>query len=215
MTSRIFAATLALGQVLALGMAAPFAAFAQPSSVTPKTYPVVQGKTYKFEKIAEGVYYATGGIGSNNVVIVNDQDVVLVDTGTTPANARNFVADVKMLTNKPVRYVVNTHWHFDHTNGNSIFGSDVQIIGHEYLKTAITPDVLNREPYKTSMGDAVPAQIADLQKQIAAEGNAARKADLNKQLAAAQNLQKGGPDAAAKYKEAVNCKACHSAHKPD
>lgn len=30
-------------------------------------YPVVQGKTYKFEKIAEGVYYATGGIGSNNV----------------------------------------------------------------------------------------------------------------------------------------------------
>ena len=74
MTSRIFAATLALGQVLALGMAAPFAAFAQPSSVTPKTYPVVQGKTYKFEKIAEGVYYATGGFGSNNVVVVNDQD---------------------------------------------------------------------------------------------------------------------------------------------
>src|SRR5258706_14676792 len=50
-------------------------------------YPVVQGKTYKFEKIAEGVYYATGGFGSNNVVIVNDTDVMLVDDGTTPATA--------------------------------------------------------------------------------------------------------------------------------
>src|SRR5437762_7536445 len=84
-----------------------------------QTYPVTQGKTYKFEKIADGVYYATGGFGSNNVVIVNDDDVLLVDTGTSPANARAFVADVKMLSNKPVRYVVNTHWHYDHTDGNS------------------------------------------------------------------------------------------------
>lgn len=36
------------------------------------TFPAVQGKVYKFEKVADGVYYATGGAGSNNVVIVND-----------------------------------------------------------------------------------------------------------------------------------------------
>lgn len=36
-----------------------------------------------------------------------------------------------------------------------------------------------------------------------------------KLLSAAEGLEKGGPDATAKYKEAVNCKACHSAHKPD
>ena len=46
-----------------------------------QTYPVTQGKTYKFEKIADCVYYATGGFGSNNVVIVNDQDVLVVDDG--------------------------------------------------------------------------------------------------------------------------------------
>ena len=51
-------------------------------------FPVVQGSAYKFEKVAEGVYYATGGVGSNNVVIVNDRDVLLVDDGTTPATAR-------------------------------------------------------------------------------------------------------------------------------
>ena len=57
-------------------------------AATAQTYPVTQGKTYKFEKVADGVYYATGGFGSNNVVIVNDQDVLVVDDGTTPAAAR-------------------------------------------------------------------------------------------------------------------------------
>jgi hypothetical protein len=75
-----------------------------------QTYPVTQGKTYKFEKVADGVYYASGGFGSNNVVIVNDQDVLLVDDGTTPAAARAFLADIKTITNKPVRTVVNTHF---------------------------------------------------------------------------------------------------------
>lgn len=58
-------------------------------------FPVIQGKAYKFEKVAEGVYYASAkpggnGSGSNNVVIVNDRDVVLVDDGTTPAAAEPF-----------------------------------------------------------------------------------------------------------------------------
>jgi cyclase len=179
MTFRTFAWTFALAAVT------PFLAEAQPVS---KTFPVVQGKTYKFEKIADGVYYATGGFGSNNVVIVNDDDILLVDTGTSPANARAFVADVKMLSNKPVRYVVNTHWHYDHTDGNSIFAPEVQIIAHDYVRTAITTfDVLNREPYKTSQGTVV-AQIEDLKKQVAAEKDAARKATLAKQLADAENV---------------------------
>jgi len=166
-----------------------FAAQAQPTSAKPMSFPVVQGKTYKFEKIADGVYYATGGFGSNNVVIVNDADVMLVDTGTTPANTRRFVDDVKMLTDKPIRYVVNTHFHFDHTDGNQVFGPDVQVIGQEYLAKAITPDIMNREPYRTSTGPVILAQIDSLKKQIAAEKDAAKKAALGKQLANAQLLQ--------------------------
>jgi glyoxylase-like metal-dependent hydrolase (beta-lactamase superfamily II) len=150
------------------------------------SFPVTQGKTYKFEKVADGVYYASGGIGSNNVVIVNDADVMLVDTGTTPANTRRFLEDVKLLTDKPVKYVVNTHFHYDHTDGNSVFGPDVQIIGQEYLKTAINADIVNKEPFKTSVTVNIPAQIADLKKQIAAEKDAAKKTALNKQLADAE-----------------------------
>ena len=82
MRLRFFASIAAL-------CAAPYLA-AQAQPVT-QNYPVTQGSSYKFEKIADGVYYATGtvpGLGSNNVVVVNDTDVLIVDTGTSPAAAR-------------------------------------------------------------------------------------------------------------------------------
>ena len=163
--------------------------FAVPVLIA-QTYPVTQGKTYKFEKIAEGVYYATGGFGSNNVVIVNDQDVLLVDDGTTPAAAHAFLDDIKIITKKPVRYVVNTHFHYDHTDGNSVFGPEVQIIAHEFVRSAIsTFDVLNREPFVTSQKTAVPARIDALTKQIAAENDPQKKAALQKDLATARSIQ--------------------------
>src|SRR6185295_5149196 len=176
--------SLALALVASVGTALA----AQAPSVTPRTYPVVQGKTYKFERIADGVYYATGGFGSNNVVIINDAGVMLVDTGTTPANARRFVADVRLITTKPIRYVVNTHWHYDHTDGNQIFGPGVQIIAAEYLRNAIVNfDVLNREPFKTAQANAA-AQAENLRKQADAESDPAKKADINKQLADARRI---------------------------
>jgi glyoxylase-like metal-dependent hydrolase (beta-lactamase superfamily II) len=150
-------------------------------------FPVTQGKVYKFEKAGDGIYYATGGPGSNNVVIVNDQDVFLVDDGTTPAAARALLADIKLLTPKPVRQVVNTHFHYDHTAGNQVFGPDVQIIGHQFVRTAImTFDILHREPYMTSQGNRVPALIDSLTKQISVEKDAAKKAGVQKQLVSAQ-----------------------------
>ena len=181
MTPRMFAL------IAAFSAGAALAASAQPSSVPPMSYPVTQGKTYKFEKIADGVYYASGGVGSNNVVIVNDNDVLIVDTGTTPQAARNFVVDIRMLTDKPVKYVVNTHFHYDHVDGNQIFGPDVQIIAHDYVRTAIsTFDVLKREPFTTSQMVNVPAQIERLKQQIAAEKDTARKTTLSGQLSATE-----------------------------
>lgn len=152
-----------------------------------QTFPVTQGKTYKFEKVADGVYYATGGPGSNNVVIVNDRDVTLVDTGTSPAAARALLADIKLITPKPVRQVVNTHFHYDHADGNSVFDPEVQIIAHEFVRNAILNfDVLHREPYVTSQGARVPALIDSLTKQIAAEKDAGKKTELQKQLTSAR-----------------------------
>jgi cyclase len=156
---------------------------------TAETFPVTQGKVYKFEKVGEGIYYATGGTGSNNVVIVNDQDVLLVDDGTTPATARALLQDMRLITSKPVRTVINTHFHYDHTDGNSVFGPEVQIIAHEYLRNAILNfDVLHREPFKTAQG-ALPGQIESLRKQVADEKDTAKKADLDKQLKNAEAVR--------------------------
>jgi glyoxylase-like metal-dependent hydrolase (beta-lactamase superfamily II) len=158
---------------------------------TPSPYPVVTGKAYKFEKIVEGVYYATStgamATGSNNILIVGDRDAMVVDTGTSPAAARAMVEDIKTITDKPVKYVVNTHFHYDHTDGNSVYAGKADIIGHEYVKYAIEKlDVLHREPFKTSQLTNVPNRIEALKKQIGEEKDAARKATLERQLQVAQ-----------------------------
>src|SRR6516164_5441265 len=150
-------------------------------------YPVTTGKAYKFEKIAEGVYYATatGSIvtGSNNVLIVGDRDVLVVDTGTSPAAARAFIEDAKLITDKPIRYVVNTHFHYDHTDGNQVYAGKADIIAHDYVKQAIqTLDVLHREPYKTSQLANVPNRIDSLKRQIADAEDPATKTNLERQL---------------------------------
>src|SRR5258706_1980310 len=170
---------------------------AQAQPVT-QNYPVVQGTAYRFEQIADGVYYATvtrPGLGSNNVVVVNDTDVLIVDAGTSPAAARAFVEDVKKLTDKPIRYVVNTHWHYDHTAGNQIFGPEVQIIATDYLHQMLaTVDVLHREPFLTSQVTGLSARIDTLTRQIAAQENAQQKAALQKDLADAQRLQQNNSE---------------------
>src|SRR4029077_13270932 len=151
---------------------------------------IVTGKVYAFEKIAEGVYYSTSSslmaTGGNHTIIVGDRDVFLVDAGATAAAGRALLEDMKLITDKPVRWVVNTHFHWDHTNANSIFGPEVQIIGHEYARHAIADlDIIHREPFKTALAN-MPIQVDALKKQIGDEKDPAKRATLEKQLTAKQ-----------------------------
>ena len=188
MTSRSIALSFCAGLLCA---------FLAESAQAQSRYPVVQGKYYKFEKIADGVYYASPEFngtafpfgsnpffGANLVVIVNKDDVVLVDSATSPRAARALMEDVKRLTDKPIRTVVNTHWHYDHTDGNSAFGPEVQIIGHEYVRHQLeTLDILHNEPFRSSTANAPQAMIDRFTRQAAAEKNASKKAALEKMLA--------------------------------
>src|ERR1051325_5393719 len=101
---------------------------------------------HRFTEVAPGVYSAVGNgtieTRSSNMVIVNADDVVLVDTNITPEATRRLVNDIKTLTDKPIRYVINTHWHYDHTDGNQVFGPEVTIIGHENERSEILQGVL-------------------------------------------------------------------------
>lgn len=171
----------------AVGLAA---AFAVPTvAQSPST--VVTGKAYRFTRIAEGVYYATSTgsmvTGSNNVVIVGARDVMVVDTGTSPAAARAFVDDMKLVSSKPARYVVNTHFHYDHTDGNQVYAGKADIIAHEYVKYALENlDVLHIEPFRTSQLANVPASVESLKRQMADEKDPGRLRALAQRLDVAE-----------------------------
>lgn len=71
------------------------------------------------------------GAGGNVGVSVGDDGVVLVDTQFAEM-VDKLTAAVKAITPQPIKYVLNTHWHFDHTGGNEGFGkAGVRIIAHE------------------------------------------------------------------------------------
>ena len=109
---------------------------------------VAQGNDFEVVKVADGVYAAIRKeppgltVNGNCVFIINDSDVVVVDTTLTPGSAREVLAALRKLTKKPVRYVINTHWHDDHIMGNQVFRDafpGAEFIAHartrEYLPT--------------------------------------------------------------------------------
>jgi hypothetical protein len=57
----------------------------------------------------------------NSEVVVNENDVLVFDTDTRPSTARLILAEIRKITDKPVRYVVNSHWHPDHWSGNEVY----------------------------------------------------------------------------------------------
>jgi len=60
-------------------------------------------------------------VNSNSLIIVRDSDVVVVDAQFTRAATRETIAAIRSLTDKPVGYVINTHWHDDHVAGNQVY----------------------------------------------------------------------------------------------
>jgi glyoxylase-like metal-dependent hydrolase (beta-lactamase superfamily II) len=121
------------------------------------------------------------------MVIVNQDDVVLVDTNITPEATRRLVNDIKTLTDKPVRYVVNTHWHYDHADGNQIFGPEVTIIGHENERAEILAGVL-KDRLALEFRN-LPAQLDNIRTQIANETDAARKQQAEDRLTVQEAYQ--------------------------
>src|SRR3954464_11623987 len=59
----------------------------------------------------------------NSVAIVNDADVLVFDTTTRPSTAEEIIAEIRKITGKPVRFVVNSHWHPDHWSGNQAYAA--------------------------------------------------------------------------------------------
>jgi glyoxylase-like metal-dependent hydrolase (beta-lactamase superfamily II) len=140
---------------------------------------------YTFTQIVPGIYSAVGtgsmNVGSNSAIIVNQDDVVIVDSHISPESGRAMLAQLRTITDKPVRFLINTHFHYDHTNGNQVFPPTVDIIGHEYTRQRLAGDVLQKGMFADLL-TSLPAQLDALNKRAAAETDPAAKARLEQQL---------------------------------
>jgi len=149
------------------------------------------GSAFRFNKVREGVYHAVGTgaltVVGNSAVIVNDDDVMIVDDHVSPAAAHVLLEEVKQLSPKPIRHVINTHFHFDHAHGNQVFGRGVDIIGHEFTRQMLTDNRSVGMPLFQNYLKGLPDAIADLRTRVAAEKDPAAKAKLSTQLTSAEN----------------------------
>ena len=89
-------------------------------------------------------------------VVLGDGEALVIDTRSTPGQARELIADIAHLTPLPVRLVVDTHWHSDHVFGNHDF-RPATIWGHDRCRAALLE---NGERQRAFLIDALP-DLAD------------------------------------------------------
>ncbi|WP_397474482.1 MBL fold metallo-hydrolase [Pusillimonas sp.] len=93
----------------------------------------------RITQLAKGVYGYISDFDPNCGFIVGNESVVLVDTRPTPRMARDFLLDIRSVTDKPVKYIVLTHYHAVRVMGASAFGPDATIIAsrgtHDWIVT--------------------------------------------------------------------------------
>jgi cyclase len=127
---------------------------------------------FELEPLADGVYAAVAKprspINCNALVVVYDEGVLVVDTHSRPSSARALIDQIRTVTDKPVRYAVNTHFHWDHAQGNFAypvaFPRQVAIVSSEATRENLASMGMQR--VKQQLADA-PATIVGLQKQLA------------------------------------------------
>ena len=98
----------------------------------------------------------------NTTVIIGDRDVLVVDSCYYPPTARQDIAQIRQWTSKPVRFLVNTHWHYDHTMGNGVYAEAFP--GIEVI--AQTQTRKNIKGYNPGWFARYPGRTVTLQQQL-------------------------------------------------
>ena len=86
----------------------------------------------QIRKIKDGIYVYVGkDLNSNCGIVLTQEGVVLIDSGHNPTDSRAILAAVKKLTPLPIRFLIDTEPHPDHTTGHFVFSPPTIIIAHE------------------------------------------------------------------------------------
>jgi cyclase len=144
---------------------------------------------FDVKKVADGVWVAVAApaykVNCNTAIIENDDGVMVVDTHSKPSAARVIVGRLREMTAKPVRYVVNTHFHWDHWHGNEVYPAaypSAEIVTNQLTREAMVRKGLKRiQDHRRT----VPAEVATLRADLAA-APPAQRAKLERDLALAE-----------------------------
>src|SRR3989442_7790181 len=151
------------------------------------------GRDARFDivKVADGVHAAVAApaykVNCNTAIVEIDDGVVIVDTHSKPSAARVIVERLRDLTPKPVRYVVNTHFHWDHWHGNEVYPAAHP--GAEVVTNQITREAMLKKGLKRIQDHVrqAPNEIANLKADVAAASNATHRAKLHAELRLAES----------------------------
>jgi cyclase len=156
---------------------------------------------FTIEKVADGVFAALAKpqimTNSNAAIFVLSRELLVVDAHSKPSASAALLAQIKKeVTDKPVRYLVNTHFHWDHTQGDRSYKAanpKVEIIASETTKHLMTQ--LQRDRLKESL-DSVPRMIDTLRTRLSRAATPQDRDWCNeqlRQLAAYQQEMKSYP----------------------
>lgn len=146
---------------------------------------------FELKQVVEGVYAAIAKpaykINSNAAVIVLDEGVLVVDTHSKPSAARGLIEQIKKVTNKPVKWVVDTHFHWDHFQGNAAYPnawpSGLEIISSEVTRHSIEQRGIPRVKNQIL---SVPKEIEQLKADRAKATSSAERAAVEENLRQAE-----------------------------
>ncbi len=156
--------------------------------------PSSDSNLFEIQKVANGIYFAQARpqamLNSNAAIFVRSKDVVVVDTHSKPSAAAGLIAQMKKdVTTKPVRYVINTHFHWDHTQGSHAYRVANEKV--DFIASAVTKDLMQKlsvARMKASVGD-VPKQIDALRDRAARATSAGEKSFCAGQIKQLQAYQ--------------------------
>jgi glyoxylase-like metal-dependent hydrolase (beta-lactamase superfamily II) len=146
-------------------------------------------------RVAEGVYlyrtapYSDVGLDGNSVVIVGDDGVLVFDANGTPAAAESVMADIRRMTALPVRFLVLSHWHWDHWYGAEVYRRafpGLRIVSHAATRRLMSGPAIefNRPGLAEQLPGHVEAVAQALAQATAADTVPGRRERLERHLAA-------------------------------
>jgi len=157
--------------------------------------PAAGSQLFDIEKVADGVYCAVARaqamINSNAAIFVNSADVLVVDSHSKPSAAASLIAQIKKeVTPKPVRFVVNSHFHWDHMQGNSAYkaAGKVDFVASEPTKQLMAQEAEKR--LKAVLEEDAPKQVEALRARAAKAKAAGEKEFCAEQIRQIEAYQK-------------------------